>query len=69
MIAVDMSKIQGKKAKCWWYNPSDGKVILIGTYDNSGFRSFTPISEGDWVFVVDDASIRLPAPGSQILID
>ena len=31
-ITVDMSKIHGSEAKCWWYNPSDGKATEIGTY-------------------------------------
>jgi hypothetical protein len=64
MVTIAMSKIPGKKAKCWWYNPSNGKAIAIGTYSNSGFRSFTPDSEGDWVLVIDNASMKLPAPGS-----
>lgn len=29
----------------------------------SGFRSFTPDSEGDMVLVIDNASLELPAPG------
>jgi len=69
MVTVDMSKISGKKAKCWWYNPSDGKAIVIGTYNNSGFRSLTPDSEGDWVLVIDNESRKLPAPGSQLFIN
>src|ERR1035437_250924 len=64
-VTVDMSNIQGEKAKCWWYNPSNGKAIVSGTYNNFGFRSFTPDSEGDWVLVIDNASMKLPAPGSQ----
>jgi hypothetical protein len=68
MVTVDMSKISGGKAKCWWYNPADGKTISIGTFNNSGFRSFTPNSNGDWVLVIDNASMKWSAPGNQIFI-
>ena len=68
-VTVNMSKISGKKIKCWWYDPSNGEVTLIGTYKNSGFHNFTPNSEGDWVLVIDDESRNLPAPGSQLFID
>lgn len=63
-VMVNMSIIRGEKTNCWWYNPSNGKAISIGTYSNSGFRSFMPNSEGDWVLVIDDASLNLPVPGS-----
>jgi hypothetical protein len=69
LVRVDMSIIHGEKAKCWWFNPSSGKVMFIGEYTNSGIRSFTPDSEGDWVLVIDNTSIKLPAPGSQLLIN
>lgn len=63
-VMVNMSNIRGEKAKCWWYDPSNGKAISIGIFSNSGFRSFTPNSEGDCVLVIDDASLNLPVPGS-----
>ena len=67
-VTIDMSKIHGAKAKCWWYNPCNGKSEVGGTYNNSGFRSFNPNSEGDRVLVIDNDSMKLTAPGSQILI-
>jgi hypothetical protein len=42
-----------KKAKCWWFDPSDGKAMFIGTYKNSGFHNFIPESEGDCVLILD----------------
>ena len=66
-VTVDMSIIHGKKAKCWWYNPSSGEAIFIGTYTTSGSRTFTPNSEGDWVLIIDNDSTKLSAPGSQAL--
>jgi hypothetical protein len=62
-VTVDMSRISGTQAKAWWYNPSDAATTEIGTYATSGSRRFTPPSGGDWVLVIDDASLNLPAPG------
>jgi len=68
-VTVNMTAMQGVKAKCWWYKPSDGKAIEIGTYTTSGVLSFTPESAGDWILVIDNASAKLPAPGSEALIN
>ena len=67
-IMVDMSKINGSEARCWWYNPSDGMATEIGIYSTSGEATFTPGSDGDWVLVIDNVTANLPAPGSEILI-
>jgi hypothetical protein len=66
-ITVNMNRIRGVKAKCWWYKPADGKAIQIGVYATSGVQSFTPPSSGDWVLVLDNDSLNLPAPGSEPL--
>ena len=68
-ITVDMSRIHGSKAKCWWYNPSDGRATEIGNYSTSGQATFTPDSDGDWVLVIDNVSSNLPAPGSEALTE
>ena len=65
-VTVDMSKISGTQARGWWYKPADGTTTPIGVFATSGSRGFTPPSSGDWVLVVDDASLNLPAPGTQI---
>jgi hypothetical protein len=62
-VTIDMTKVGGAQAKCWWYRPSDGTASLIGTYDNAATRAFTP-SAGDWVLVIDNAALNLPAPGT-----
>ena len=67
-VTADMSKVHGGQARCWWYDPSDGKAVEIGTYAATGFRSFTPDSEGDCVLVIDNAAAKLSAPGSEPLI-
>lgn len=65
-LTVDMSKIASatRKARCWWFNPSNGSTTLIGTVPNLGTRDFTPPDSGDWVLVIDGAKIGLAAPGS-----
>jgi hypothetical protein len=67
-VTVNMTGIHGNMAKCWWYNPSDGKALEIGTYKTSGVHSFTPLSEGDRILVIDNDAAKFPAPGSEALI-
>jgi hypothetical protein len=65
-ITVDMTEITSASntAQCWWFNPSSGATISIGSYANSGTQDFTPPDSNDWVLVIDDADANLPAPGS-----
>jgi hypothetical protein len=67
-VTVNMSSIRGMKAKCWWYNPSDGNATEIGVYPVSGSHNFTPQSSGDWVLVIDNDSSNLPVPGSEPMV-
>jgi hypothetical protein len=62
-FTVDMTKISGKAVKAWWFNPRSGKSTAAGEFSTAGKRQFTPPEEGDWVFVLDDASAKLGAPG------
>jgi hypothetical protein len=65
-FTVRMSKISGSKVRAWWFNPRDGSSTSIGTFDNTGERTFTPPTPGemiDWVLVLDDAARNYPAPG------
>ena len=62
-VTVDIGKISGDKATCWWYDPSCGRTVNIGTFEARGYHNFTPSSEGDWVLVIDNASANLPEPG------
>jgi hypothetical protein len=63
-VTVDMSYISGVDARSWWYNPSNGEATEIGIFATAGQLDFTPPSNGDWVLVIDDASLELSAPGS-----
>ena len=62
-ITVDMTKVSGKEAKAWWFNPRTGKSDSIGTVPTLGKHKFDPPGEGDWVLLLDDASRGLRAPG------
>jgi hypothetical protein len=65
-FAVRMSVITGPKVKAWWFNPRTGEATAIGTFANTGERTFTPPDKGemlDWVLVLDDEGRKYPAPG------
>ena len=61
-VTVDLGQITGTDATAWWYNPVNGTATLIGT--NSGTVQYTPPASGDWVLVIDNAALGLPAPGT-----
>ena len=65
-VTVDMSEIidVGSRTEAWWFNPQTGSTAHIGSYANSGMRTFTPPDRNDWVLVIDSAAASLPAPGS-----
>jgi hypothetical protein len=65
-FTVTMGRISGARVRAWWYDPRTGTSTEIGTFDNTGTRTFTPQFVGlgsDWVLVLDDASRGYPAPG------
>jgi hypothetical protein len=67
-FTVRMTNIAGPKVRAWWFNPRDGSATLIGTFDNTGDRTFEPPMRGemiDWVLVLDDAARGYPPPGSR----
>ncbi len=65
-VTVDMTKISGTQAKAWWWNPSNNTSTLINTYSTTGTQNFTPPGSGDWVLVIDNAALNLPAPATAI---
>jgi hypothetical protein len=64
---VDLTKISGKAANAWWFNPRSGDATFAGQFPTVGKQEFTPAEEGDWVFVLDDTDLHLPAPGQSKL--
>jgi hypothetical protein len=63
-ITADMSKVSGAGAVGWWFDPRSGKATAAGEFPTSGMRELTPPLEGDWVLVLDDASLKRLPPGS-----
>lgn len=63
-VTVNMSQVNGANATAWWFNPANGATTSIGTFAASGSRNFTPPAPGDWVLVIDNAALGLPAPGT-----
>ena len=66
---VRMSAITGPTVKAWWFNPRTGAATAIGTFANTGERTFTPPDAGemlDWVLVLDDASKAYGPPGQRL---
>lgn len=64
-ITVDLSRICGKVAQAWWFDPRTGQAQCAGEFATEGLREFAPPEEDDWVLVLDDASRNLPAPGTR----
>jgi len=62
-LTIDMTKVAGSTARGWWFNPATGAATSLGDMATTGTRSFTPPASGDWVLVLDDARLNLPAPG------
>lgn len=56
-IDVNLGKITGAKVKASWYDPRTGETKAIGTFANTGTKSFKPeggIKNGnDWVLILD----------------
>jgi hypothetical protein len=65
VVTVDMTKIGGTQAKAWWWNPDDNTSVLIGNYNTTGTRNFTPVSARK-VLVLDNAASGLAAPGTTV---
>ncbi|MCB9150056.1 MAG: glycoside hydrolase family 140 protein [Caldilineaceae bacterium] len=63
-LTLDMSQIAGSQARAWWYDPREGLSQNLGTFANAGTRLFTPPTSEDWILVIDNADLNLPAPGS-----
>jgi len=65
-VTVDLSKIAGSSATAWWFDPQTANTTLIGTFNTSGMKDFTPTTSDDWVLVIDNASLQLPPPGMRL---
>lgn len=67
-FSVRMAKLTGPTVTAWWFNPRTGSATMIGSFANTGERTFTPPDAGemiDWVLVLDDASKGYGPPGAR----
>ncbi len=66
-FSVRMDAIKGKEVVAWWFNPRNGEAKQIAKFPNTATQTFITPDPGenlDWILVLDDASIKYPAPGS-----
>lgn len=64
-LSVDLSNINGREVRAWWYNPRDGRVLSIGDYSEKKLVEFKPHASGrgsDWLLVLDnkEEDLRMP---------
>jgi len=64
-VTINPSVLGGSTIQVWWYKPSTGEATDAGQFSKSS-RSYTPPSSGDWLLVIDDASLNLGAPGQGV---
>jgi hypothetical protein len=63
-VTINLSQVSGTSARAWWFNPRTAAASLINSYPTSGTMNFTSPDTNDWVLVLDNASLNLPAPGT-----
>lgn len=66
-VTVDLSKLSGRMAAGWWFNPRSGQVTPLGgrfsTHVTRRFTTPTAGEQDDWVLVLDDESRGFAPPG------
>jgi hypothetical protein len=62
VLTIDLSKLSGKRVIASWFNPRTGDTTRIGELTEKKRRAFEPLSEGDWVLVLDNAAKASPRP-------
>lgn len=62
-VRVDLSRISGRAARCWWFDPRTGVALAGGQRATKGEATLQPPSSDDWVLVIDDESHNFPPPG------
>lgn len=59
-ICVKMGKTSGATVDAWWYNPRNGALEFIESFENTGEREFCPPGPkqagNDWVLAILDSS-------------
>jgi hypothetical protein len=63
-VKLDLTKLQAKHLRAWWYDPRTGIGTLLGDVDAESGREFKSPSYGpDWVLVLDDPQAGYAPPG------
>jgi hypothetical protein len=56
-MQIDGTKLEGSKLKASWYDPRNGEITVIGTFNKSKLLKFNPPGEkkngNDWVLILD----------------
>jgi hypothetical protein len=63
-VTLNLTQLAGSLARAWWVNPSTAQATLIGDFPTSGSQAFTTPSSSDWLLIVDNGDLNLPAPGN-----
>jgi hypothetical protein len=63
-LTLDLDQVTGETVNAWWFDPASGTAVFAGEFASSGQHSFMPPWDADWVLVVDDVAMELPAPGA-----
>ncbi|SDT17071.1 Putative collagen-binding domain of a collagenase [Mucilaginibacter mallensis] len=54
---INTTKLPGSRVKASWYNPRNGNITAIGTFNKSKITKFnppgTPVNGNDWVLILD----------------
>jgi hypothetical protein len=61
-IKVDLSKIDSKKIKAFWFNPRSGKIIHTGDFETNSPHEFKPWSNGwgsDFLLILTAENYRI----------
>jgi len=56
-MQVQLGILNGENIKASWFNPKNGNISIIGTYENNGVKEFDPPGDkkdgNDWVLILD----------------
>lgn len=61
-LTIDTGALVGTQFKVWWVLAKTGQA-QAGANIGRGTQVLTPPASGDWVLVIDDLALSLPAPG------
>jgi len=63
---LDLTRLNSRKLRAWWYDPRTGVGTLIGPIDSGATEFRTPPYGPDWVLVLEAADANYPPPGLEV---